>query len=261
VQSLLNRKRASGLSARTVSYIRAILRSALNAAMKQDIIVRNVASFTEAPRGEKREPKPFTLQETRTFFSAVENDRHEVGYVLAGTYGLRRGEVLGLRWSDIDEQAGVFHIRQQVQRVDGKDQILPLKTKSSRRTLPLTKAVRDALGRRRVHQELDRVIAGERWQETELVLTSGIGTPLNPGNFYNRYREQLEAAGLDGHTFHDLRHTATTLLVRQGIHPRIAMEILGHSQISVTMDVYAHVMGDSVRDAFSSIEDALGGER
>jgi integrase len=169
--------------------------------------------------------------------------------------------VLGLRWSDIDEESGVFHIRQQVQRVDGKDQVLPLKTRSSRRTLPLTQAVRDALERRRVHQELDRVIAGDRWQETGLVMTSTIGTPLNPGNFYNRYREQLQKAGLEGHTFHDLRHTATTLLVRQGIHPRVAMEILGHSQISVTMDVYAHVMGDSVRDAFSSIEDALGGHK
>jgi integrase len=259
VQGMMNRKKASGLSARTVAYLRAILRSALTSAVKQEIIVRNVASFTESPRGEKREPKPFTVEETKAFFAAVHNDRHEAAYVIAGTYGLRRGEVLGMRWSDIDFEAGVFHIRQQVQRVDGKDQVLPLKTKSSRRTLPLTKSVVEALERRRVHQAEDRLLAGDRWQESGLVITSSIGTPLNPGNFYTRYKQQLEEVGLEGHNFHDLRHTATTLLVRQGVHPRVAMEILGHSQISVTMDVYAHVVGDSVKDAFTSIEDALGG--
>jgi integrase len=267
VQGMMSRKKAAGLSARTVNYLRAILRSALTSAVKQEIVARNVASFTESSRGEKREPKPFTVEETRKFFETIHNDRHEVGYVLAGTYGLRRGEVLGLRWSDIDEDAGVFYIRQQVQRVDGKDQILPLKTKSSRRTLPLTPSVREALERRRAHQAQDQLLAGDRWQEHGLVIASSIGTPLNPGNFYNRYRQKLIEAGFvdeEGqpvHNFHDLRHTATTLLVRQGVHPRVAMEILGHSQISVTMDVYAHVVGDSVKDAFASIEGALGGEK
>ncbi len=251
VQGLLNRKKASGLSSRTVGYIRAILRSALTDAAKQEIIVRNVAANTQAPRGERKEPKPFTLEEIKTFFTVVENDRHEAAYVLAGTYGLRRGEVLGLRWSDIDEEDGVFHVRQQVQRVDGKIQILPLKTKSSRRTLPLTNAVIDALKRRRAHQDEERLIAGSRGTETGLMITSSIGTPLSPGNFYERYQDLLEKSGLERHTFHDLRHTATTLLVRQGVHPRVAMEILGHSQISVTMDVYAHVVGDSVKGCIS----------
>lgn len=261
VQGMMSRKKASGLSARTVNYLRAILRSALASAVKQEIVARNVASFTESARGDSREPKPMTLEELQRFFDTVEGDRHEVAYVIAGTYGLRRGEVLGLRWSDIDEEAGVFHVRQQVQRVDGKDQILPLKTKSSRRTLPLTANVRKALRGRVISQANEKAIAGDRWVENDLVITSSIGTPLNPANFYNRYKQLLEKAGLEGHTFHDLRHSATTLLVRQGVHPRVAMEILGHSQISVTMDVYAHVVGDSVKDAFTSIEDMLGGEK
>jgi integrase len=261
VQTMLNRKKAEGLSARTVAYIRAILRAALNDAMQRGIIVRNVAAFAKPPRGDKREAQPFTIEDVRHFFASVVNDRHEAAYVIAGTLGLRRGEVLGLRWSDVDERAGTITVRQQVQRVGGKDQLLQLKTKRSARTLPLTTNVREALERRKQQQAQERLLAGDRWQVSGLIFTSTIGTMMNPGNFYARYRQALERAGLAGHTFHDLRHTATTLLVRQGVHPRVAMEILGHSQIAVTMDVYSHVVGDSMRDAMTSIETALEGEK
>jgi len=261
VQGMLNRKTQSGLSARTVSYLRAILRAALNSAIQRDVVARNVAAYAKPPRGEKREAKPFTLDEIRQFFASLSKDRYEAAYVIAGTLGLRRGEVLGLRWSDIDDAAGVIKVRHQVQRVGGKDQIMPLKTKKSIRNLPLTKNVADALERRRGHQEQEQLLAGGRWQESGLVFTSTIGTMMNPGNFYSRYKEALKKVKLEDHTFHDLRHTATTMLVQQGVHPRVAMEILGHSNISVTMDVYSHVVGDSMRDAMESIEDALGSEK
>jgi integrase len=261
VQTMLNAKKAAGLSARTVAYIRAILRAALNDAMQRGIIARNVAAFSKAPRGEKREAQPFTIEEVRQFFASIADDRHEAAYVIAGTLGLRRGEVLGLQWSDIDEEGGTIAVRQQVQEVNGKPQILPLKTKRSARTLPLTTNVRAAIDRRRQHQAQERLLAGDRWQETGLVFTSSIGTIMSPGNFYARYRRALDRAELPPHTFHDLRHTASTLLVRQGVHPRVAMEILGHSQIAVTMNVYAHVVGESMRDAMLSIEGALEGEK
>jgi integrase len=261
VQTMLNVKKASGLSARTVAYIRVILRAALNDAIQRGIIVRNVAAFSKAPRGGKRDAQPFALEEVRQFFASIADDRHEAAYVIAGTLGLRRGEVLGLQWSDIDEEAGTIAVRQQVQTVNGKPQILPLKTQRSVRTLPLTTSVRDALNRRKHHQAQERLLAGDRWQETDLVFASSIGTIMHPGNFYTRYRQALERAGLPPHTFHDLRHTASTLLVRQGVHPRVAMEILGHSQIVVTMNVYAHVVGESMRDAMTSIEVALEGDK
>jgi integrase len=261
VQQMLNRKRDDGLSARTVAYLRAILRAALNDAMQRGILVRNVAAFAKPPRGEKREPHPFALDEIRRFFAAVADDRHEAAYVIAGTLGLRRGEVLGLSWSDVHDRAGTITVRRQVQRVGGRDQLLPLKTRKSERTLPLTTNIREALRRRKQHQEQERLLAGDRWQESGLIFTSTVGTMMNPGNFYTRYRQALERAGLSDHTFHDLRHTASTLLVRQGVHPRVAMEILGHSQIAVTMDVYAHVVGDSMREAVASIEGALEGEK
>ena len=260
VQSMLNRKAASGLSARTVAYMRAILRAALNDAIQRGVVARNVAAHAKPPRGDKRQPKPFTISEVRRLFASVSGDRYEAAYIIAGTLGLRRGEVLGLRWTDVNAEAGVIRVEQQVQRVGGKDRIMPLKTKKSARTLPLTNNVRDALERRVQHQEQERMLAGDRWQESGLIFTSTLGTMMNPGNFYTRYRQALKNANMDGHTFHDLRHTASTLLVRQGVHPRVAMEILGHSNISVTMDVYSHVVGDSMRDAMTSIEGALEGD-
>lgn len=184
--------------------------------------------------------------------SEIVGDRYEAAYLIAGTYGLRRGEVLGIRWGDIDAEQRELRIRQQVQRAGGKVQVLPLKTKRSRRTLPLTTEVEDALERRKQRQEEERAFAGDRWEESGLVFTSTTGTALDPGTFYTRYQDILEEAGLEGHTFHDLRHSAATLLARRGVPPRVAMEILGHSNIATTMNIYTHIMGDTLRDVFAS---------
>jgi integrase len=270
VQAMMNRKAAAGLSARTVAYIRAVLRSALTDAMRRGMLDRNVAQYAQPPRGEAREPAPFTDEELDRLFQTVRErtklsvkdgvrsviigDRFEAAYLIAGTYGLRRGEVLGIRWLDIDTERRELHVRQQVQRVGGRDQVVPLKTKKSRRTLPLTADVEAALDRRKRRQAQERAFAGEGWQESGLVFTSTKGTALNPQNFYTRYKGILEEAGLAGHTFHDLRHSAATLLARRGVPPRVAMEILGHSDIATTMNIYTHVMGDHLREVFAARE-------
>lgn len=270
VQGMLDRKAASGLSARTVDYIRAVLRSALTDAMRRGMLDRNVAQYAQPPRGEAREPVPFRDEELDRLFrtvrerketyiedgvrSDVVGDRYEAAYLIAGTYGLRRGEVLGFTWQAIDTERGELHIRQQVQRAGGRDQVMPLKTKRSRRTLPLTPDVEAALERRKTRQAQERAFAGDVWTESDLVFTSTKGTPLNPQNFYTRYKAILEEAGLAGHTFHDLRHSAASLLARRGVPARVAMEILGHSDISITMNVYTHVMGDTLREVFASRE-------
>lgn len=270
VQAMLDRKAAAGLSARTVAYIRAVMRSALTDAMRRGMLDRNVAQYAQPPRGEAREPVPFTDGELDRLFQTVRErtetlvtdgvrsniigDRFEAAYLIAGTYGLRRGEVLGIRWQDIDTENRELRIRQQVQRVGGRDQVVPLKTRKSRRTLPLTTDVEAALERRTQRQAQERAFAGDDWQESGLVFTSTKGTPLNPQNFYTRYQGILGEAGLEGHTFHDLRHSAATLLARRGVPPRVAMEILGHADISTTMNIYTHIMGDTLRDVFASRE-------
>lgn len=257
VQAMLNAKTAEGLSARTVQYIRAVLRVALNDAIKWDLLARNVAGLAEPPRVVRDEVKPLTLQQVQHLFDAVRDDRLEALYIMAGTYGLRRGECTGLRWSDIDFENELIAIRKQVQRIEGKEQVVDLKTQRSRRTLPMTEAVKKALRRRQDREKQDRLLAGSRWQgdEWHLVFPTTIGTPINGSNLLMQLRRHYKTAGVPTETdFKALRHTAATILGMQGVQPRVAMDILGHSQISTTMEVYSHVVAESARAAGKAMD-------
>lgn len=261
VQDFMTVKSGEGLSARTVNYLRAILRSALTKAVGEELVYRNVAAIVEpVPAKRTREPSPLTIEQARAFFEEIEGDRFEAAYLIAAHLGLRRGEILGLRWIDVDTQNAVIRVRQQVQRIGNQDKITGLKTKASERTLPLAPNIIAALEARKDHQATEKALAGDDWTETRLVFTNTKGGLQNPANFYAMYKRRMKAAGIvddDGRspTFHDLRHTATSMLVRQGVPQRVAMEILGHSNIAVTMDVYAHVVEDSMRDAISAVGD------
>lgn len=269
VQQMLNAKTAEGLSPRTVQYIRAVLRVALNDAIRWDLVSRNVAALAEPPRVQREEVTPLTADQVKRLFASVADDRLEAFYVVVGTLGLRRGEGMGLRWEDIDFEAGTLSVRQQVQRVGGKEQVAELKTSRSRRTLPMTPPVIAALKRRKTRQLEERLLAGSRWcgDELGLVFTSTIGTPLNGANLLARFHDHLVKAGLESadpdadeyrrYDLKALRHTAGTILALQGVHPRIAMEILGHSQIATTMNIYTHVVSEGMRDALASIDRAL----
>lgn len=257
VQAMLNAKTAEGLSARTVQYIRAVLRVALNDAIKWDLVVRNVAELAEPPRVIRDEVKPLTALQVQQLFDAVRDDRLEALYIMAGTYGLRRGECTGLRWIDIDFENETIAVRKQVQRIEGKEQLVDLKTQRSRRTLPMTDAVKKALRRRQEREKKDRLLAGSRWQGAEwgLVFPTTIGTPLNGSNLLMQLRRHYRAAGIPLETdFKALRHTAATVLGMQGVQPRVAMDILGHSQISTTMEVYSHVVAESARAAGQAMD-------
>jgi len=198
--------------------------------------------------------------------AAVADDRLEAFYVVVGTLGLRRGEGMGLRREDIDFDAST---RQQLQRVGGKEQVAEHKTARSRRTLPMTPPVVAALKRHKARQLEERLLAGTRWRGDErgLVFTSTIGTPLNGANLLARFHGHPVKAGLksadsdaDDYRRYDLkalRHTAGTILALQGVHPRTAMEILGHSQITTTMNIYPHVVSEGMRDALASIDQVL----
>jgi integrase len=147
-----------------------------------------------------------------------------------------------------------------LQRVGGKLQLVEPKTERSRRTLRLPQVTLAALKAHRVRQLEERLLAGAQWQDSGLVFTSTIGTPMEPRNAFRRYQEALSRAGLPHFRFHDLRHTAATLLLAQGVHPRVIMEILGHSQISLTMNTYSHVVPALGDEAATRMDRALGGE-
>ncbi len=257
VQELLNDKLREGYAPRTVQYMHAVLRRALVQAFKWGLVVQNVATLVDRPQVRRPEVKPFDPEQARALLVAVKGDRLEALYSVALAVGLRRGEALGLHWDDVDLDAGTLRVRCTLQRVDGKLRLEPTKTDRSRRTIALPQTVAVALRVHRARQLRERLAAGSRWQETGLVFTTGIGTPLEPRNVTRHFRNVLTKTGLPLKRFHDLRHTCASLLLVQGVHPRVVMEILGHSQISMTMDTYSHVMPVLQHDAASQMDALL----
>jgi integrase len=171
--------------------------------------------------------------------------------------GLRQGEALGLRWQDVDMQMGYLRISKQLQRIDGRLQLVEPKTKRSRRTLALPQSIARSLAAHRIRQDRERAAAGDRWTDTGLVFTTTDGHGLDGTAITKRFQHHLVAAGLPRRRFHDLRHSCATLLLVQGVSPRVVMDVLGHSQIGLTMNTYSHVIPDLRRDAADRMESLI----
>ncbi len=257
VQELLRAKSAAGLSPRTVQYVRAVLRVALNRALKWDLVHRNAAALTDAPRLRRAEVKPLTPAETRSLLEAARGDRLEALYTVAVALGLRQGEALGLCWEDVDLDGRRLRVRRALQRVKGRGLVLKEpKTERSRRTIALPDACVAALRAHKVRQLEERLVAGGRWRDMGLVFPSTIGTPLEPSNVTKRFQALLERSELPRQRLHDLRHCAASLLFAQKVPARMVMEILGHTQMATTTDLYAHMMDQGRREA-ADLMDAI----
>lgn len=233
-----------------------VLRTALSAACREELITRNVASLVEPPRAKGRELSPWTLDETLTFLAAARRDPLYAAFVLAITMGLRRGEIVGLRWTDVDLEKRVLYVRQQTQRRRGVLYDDDPKGRR-RRAVPLPAMCVAPLRWHRMRQAEIRERAGERWQGGGHVFATRNGRPVEPRNIYRSFTRVAESAGLRVIRLHDARHGCATLLTAAGVAPRVVMEILGHSQISITMDVYTHVVQDTQREAISHMDRLL----
>ena len=254
VQAVLNTLSTQGLAPRTVAYTRAVLRKALNQALRWGHVARNVATLVDVPMARRHPIIPLTSTQARAFLHAVQGHRLEVLYRLTLSLGLRRGEALGLRWQDVDLEGKSIQIAVALQRFKGKLVLTAPKTDTSARQLPLPDVLVTALRVHGMAQELERATAGDTWQEHSLVFPTPHGTPTEPSNLVRHFKTALKAAELPATTrFHDLRHSCATFLIAQGVHPRVVMEILGHSQIGITMDTYAHVLPESQRQAVEGI--------
>ncbi|MHB6909032.1 tyrosine-type recombinase/integrase [Streptomyces sp. DB-54] len=233
-----------------------VLRTALTAATREELVTRNVASLVEAPKVVSRETTPWTLDETLTFLEEARRDPLYAAFVLAIAMGLRRGEVLGLRWSDVDLDDRVIRISNQVQRIGGE--LYQDTTKTGKiRPVPLPLICLAALRWHRLRQSHEAAKQGIELDTRGLVFTTRSGRPIEPRNLNRSFSRLTATAGLRTIRLHDARHGCATLLTAAGVPPRVLMEILGHSQISMTMDVYTHVAQDTQREAISNMDRLL----
>lgn len=258
VQAMLNRLIARELAPRTVRNVRAVIRRALNQALKWGYVPRNVATLVEVPRAEKFAVKPLTPEQAREFLKAVEGHRLEALYRVALSLGLRRGEILGLRWEDIDFDRETLTVTGAMQRRGGRLQRVLPKTESSVRKLYVPAVLLEVLLRHKERQGAERALGEDEWQEHGLVFPSTVGTPMEPGNLHRHFKSILKQVGLPATTrFHDLRHSCATLLLAQGIPLIVVRDMLGHSQISTTADIYGHVLPESQRHAVDTLDRLL----
>ncbi|AWN28894.1 site-specific integrase [Streptomyces sp. NEAU-S7GS2] len=233
-----------------------VLRTALTAATRDELVTRNVASLVEAPKVVSREITPWSLDETLTFLEEARRDPLYAAFVLAIAMGLRRGEVLGLRWSDVDLDGRVIRISNQVQRIGGE--LYQDTTKTGKiRPVPLPLISLAALRWHRLRQAHEAEKRGTKIDPASLVFTTRSGRPIEPRNLNRSFSRLTASAGLRTIRLHDARHGCATLLTAAGVAPRVLMEILGHSQISMTMDVYTHVAQDTQREAISHMDRLL----
>jgi len=257
VQRLLNDKLAAGLAPRTVRQTLMVLRAALGHAVRRGLVARNPARVVTAPRIPDTKPAGITPNEAHRILAAVQVDRLGALYALGLGTGLRLGEALGLGWDDLDLAAGHLTVRRALQRVHGRLVLVEPKTRRSRRTIVLPATISAELRRHRVRQMEERLRAGTRWHETGLTFTSLVGTPLDAAAVTKRLKRLLVNAGLPPTTFHGLRHAAASLLLAQGVNPRMVMELLGHADIAMTLGTYSHLTAPVRNEAADRMDLAL----
>ncbi|MBW3625796.1 MAG: site-specific integrase, partial [Armatimonadetes bacterium] len=205
------------------------------------------------------EAKFFTPEEASVFLDMAgkEDDRLFALYLMAVTLGMREGELLGLRWSDVDMDAQVIRISQNLQRNpanNGRLELKETKTVKSKRSLPLTDDLRDALRRHKARQTQDRLLAGpDKWVDCGLVFTTRNGTPIRASNLLKGYKRLLVRAGLEERRFHDLRHSTASFLLARGVPMKVISELLGHSDTKVTSEIYSHILPGMTKDVVEEV--------
>lgn len=248
-----------GLAPRSVRNVHRVLHKALQDAVNDDVLCRNVADRVEPPRADDPDRRWLVPDEARQFLIAAKGEPLEALYILAITTGMRQAEILGLRWDVVDLEHGVLAVLRTVYSTQTQGIVWgDTKNTRSRRSIALPPLVVDALRRHKERQALVRAAAGKRWQEQNLVFTTSVGGPICRHNFLQRhFHPFLERAKLPRIRFHDLRHSAASLLGSLSTSPKVVQELLGHSSIQVTMDLYSHVLPASHGEAVTRLADLL----
>ncbi|OLC61706.1 MAG: hypothetical protein AUH89_02285 [Ktedonobacter sp. 13_1_40CM_4_52_4] len=235
-----------------------MIHKAISDAVMWGVLARNVSDTVEPPRRARYEFKALTMEEALSFLSAAKGHPMEALWLVEITTGMRREEILALKWQDVDLSQGLLEVRRSFTREPGNryKETQP-KTEKSRRSIVLREPAIEALKHLRACQIEAKVEAGETWIEHGLVFCTAVGTPLNPNKVLERFKTLLKKAGLPHIRFHDLRHSTASILLKMQTHPKVVQELLGHSRIAETLDIYSHVLPTIQEDAMHKLNDNL----
>ena len=247
-----------GKGPRMIQLAHVVLHAAFHQAVQEGILGRNPADAVPRPKVERTEFQILTEEQVHKFVIAASGSGYETLFYLALATGMRKGELLGLKWSDLDSGKGILFVQRQLQQLPGQGfSLVPTKTKAGRRQIKLGQETLKRLETHRVQQELTKVSVGGRWQENGLIFTNTIGTYLDQTKVSRELKKVLKAAGLPLIRFHDLRHTSISFLLEMGMPVNAVQQRSGHSKPSVTTDIYGHPMARSQDEAAKRIEEAI----
>jgi len=247
----------AGVGTRTVRIVHNILHKSLDKAVRYRLVVANPAHGAELPRYRHSEMKVFDEAQVTQFLVAAQDSHFLALYQLAITTGMRQGELLGLKWTDLQWHSGTLHVQRQVQDIRGQGRFFQEpKTKAGRRTIKLGETTLQVLRIHHERQQLQKAAAGNKWQENDLIFPSKVGSPMDPSNLRLDFTNVLQRAGLYKIRFHDLRHTAASLMLNHGIPVIVVSGMLGHSKPSITLDIYGH-LHNAMQDEAAKLMDDL----
>ncbi|WP_246946149.1 site-specific integrase [Bacillus pinisoli] len=256
LQSYINSLTEEGLSSATVRKIYEIIRNSLEHAVDFELVPKNVAVKVKLPKGNKKEINVWNEEEVNKFLKVAKDDSCYIVFYLALMTGMRQGELLGLRWKDVDLNKGLIRIKQTLSH-DGKTFINGAKTKSSLRTINLSTSATKVLKAHKLRVSKVKLSHGPNYQDYDLVACTQSGTPFNPANVRRNLKRIIKAANLPDIRFHDLRHTHATILLSNGINVKVISERLGHSNIKVTLDTYSHVLPSMQEEVVLKLDEII----
>jgi integrase len=258
VRQLYLQMQMDSRGARTIQLVHATLHCAYGQAVKEGLVGRNPLDAVERPKVETKQYEIFTEEQTRIFMAAAKGHPLEALFFLALTTSMRKGEILGLMWTDVDWEKSTLRVERQLQPVSFEGSALvPTKTKAGRRTIMIGKVAIALLKEHREKQELQKALAGDRWKEHGMIFTTSIGTYIDQTKVSRAFKQILQDAGLPDRRFHDLRHTAISIQLDHGIPVNTVQSRAGHSKASVTTDIYGHAMARSQEQAARIIEEIV----
>ena len=257
VQRMFEQLQAKKLSPRTIKYIHSTLREALQHAFKMQLIPRNPADFVTLPKQTRFKAKAYEESEAVQMLEKARGTDMEAVLHLAVGLGMRRGELLALRWQDIDFERNQLSVRQNLVYIDGEYIFRLPKSEAGIRTIDMPSSLSVVLKKHRKKQLEYKLFYGKEYKDNDLVCCRLDGSPYNPGSFSHKFDKFLKANGMRHIRLHDLRHTNASLMLQYNVSPKVASQRLGHSSIGITMDLYTHVLGDLNADAANKIDNGL----